>query len=108
MAKLRWILLPLVLMARAATADNIILESYIGPRPSDAARILSPAIDELAKRKYVSGADVVGRMYEAVSTPAIVGSGLPRNFAQRVTDGHNAYVTGNFAEAVNILSPLVE
>src|ERR1700690_599798 len=95
-----WIALVVVAAtARAASAGagGIVLESYTGERPDDATRLLSPLLDELAKRGVVGGYDVVGRKYEAeVSRPTSSLEGLPPDFADRVERGHKAGIEGKF------------
>ena len=106
----RWIFAILFVgLASTGHADNgVVLESYTGPRPADANRLLSPVLDELASRGYVAGPDVVGRRFEQrVSRPSSVG-GLPGNFADQIDQGHKAYIAGRFADAVKILNPLVD
>lgn len=90
---------------RASAETKVVLESYTGARPADAAR-LSPLLDALANRGFVGGYEVLGRQYETrVSRPAL--ASLPANFAQQVEDGHKAWATGKFDDAVKILTPLV-
>jgi len=99
-----------VLLAPSARAEHgIVLESYTGTRPSSAATVLSPVLDELAARKFLSGPDVVGRKFESqVSRPAATAEGLPTDFANQIESGHKAWIMGDFDEAVSILGPAVE
>jgi hypothetical protein len=45
------ILIAIVLLWSAATAHakNVVLESYTGDRPADAARLMAPILEELSK-----------------------------------------------------------
>ncbi|HWU88757.1 MAG TPA: hypothetical protein VN253_15930 [Kofleriaceae bacterium] len=100
----------LLLHASLARAGHppIVLESYTGEKPADAAKILSPVFDELATKKFVVGADVVGRQFEAIaSRPALTG-GLPKDFAAAVDAGYDQWTNGKFDEAAKRLAALVE
>ncbi len=107
-----WIALVVVAataQAASAAPGGVVLESYTGDRPDDATRLLSPLLDELAKRGVVGGYDVVGRKYEAeVSRPTSSPEGLTPDFADRVERGHKAWIEGKFDEAVSLLSPMIE
>ena len=95
------------LAAEAKAADGIVLESYTGPRPEDANRLLSPVLDELASRGFVAGPDVVGRRFEQrVSRPS--DGALLEGFAEQVERGHKAWIGGRFDEAVKVLTPVVD
>ena len=86
----------------------IVLESYTGDKPADAAKILSPVFDELATRKFVVGADVVGRQFEAIASRPAVTGGLRSDFAAAVDAGYDRWTNGKFDEAAKHLGPLVE
>lgn len=104
----RLLLLALLLLSTPARAGGIALESYTGERPADAARLLAPVLEELGRRDFAAG-EAVARPYEAqVSRPAIVGGGLPSDFAAQVDRGFQAWVRGKFDEAVKVLVPLIE
>ncbi len=95
--------------AVGAAPGGIVLESYTGDRPDDATRLLSPLLDELAKRGVVGGYDVVGRKYEAeVSRSTLSIEGLTPDFADRIERGHKAWIEGRFDEAVSLLSPMID
>lgn len=108
----RWIIAVLVIgwasVANAAPENGIVLESYTGERHPDASRLLSPVLDELATRGYIAGPDVIGRRFEQRASRASMTTTLPANFADQVEQGHKAYISGRFADAVKILSPLVD
>jgi hypothetical protein len=94
--------------AAAPTPDGIVVESYAGQRPEDANRFLAPVLDELAKRGYVAGPEVVGRRYEQRVSRANLNGGLPGSFGDDAEKGHKAWIAGRFEEAVKILTPLVD
>ena len=95
-------------VAASARAGGIVLESYTGPRPPDAARLLSPILDELAARGFAGG-DTLARTYDAqVSRPAQTATGLPSDFAAQVDAGFKDWVNGQFDAAIKALGPLVE
>src|SRR5207245_215142 len=63
-----------------ARAGGIALEAYTGERPPDAARLVSPILDELAARGFSAG-DTIARSYEGkISRAAETPSGLPADF----------------------------
>ena len=95
--------------AAEAHAGGIVLESYAGPRPTDAGDIVGPLVTELGTRGFVGGYGVVGAKFEAeVSRPAVQLQGLPLDFGDQVDKGHKAWIAGRFEEAVRILTPLVD
>ena len=93
-----------------ARADHpaIVLESHVGEKPADAEPILAPLVEELAKLKFVTGPEVVGRSFEAAASRPAVAGGLPDDFAARVTRGYDLWTNGKFNEAVTLLGQLVE
>lgn len=100
----------LLLLASPARAGYppIVLESYTGDKPADAAQLLSEVFNELATKKFVLGADVVGRQFEAnVSRPAVIGGGLRKDFAAAVDAGYDQWTAGKIDEAAKQLAPLV-
>jgi hypothetical protein len=102
------IVLALLMTSSIARGGGVVLESYTGERPADAARLLAPVLEELSRRDYAAG-DTIARAYEAqASRPAITPGGLPSDFAAQVDRGFKAWVGGRFDEAVKILVPLVE
>jgi hypothetical protein len=97
-----------MVFASVAQANGVVLESYTGERPKDAARLLGPVLEELARKKYDAG-DTIARGYEAqVSRSAATAGGMPADFAQQVDAGFKAWVGGRFDEAIKVLVPLVE
>ncbi len=100
--------LMLALTGVARAGDQIVLESYTGPKPEDIDRLLSPLLEELANRGYIGGYDIAGRPFEARQSRASIGpTAIPADFAAQVDLGHSAWIAGKFREATNILSPLV-
>jgi hypothetical protein len=93
-------------LARAGSPP-IVLESYVSERPADAAKILGPFLNELAAKKFVFGADRVGRPFEA-STSKPAGAGLRRDFAEAVALGYELWTNGRFDDASDKLGELVE
>lgn len=98
----------LAITTSVAHGGGIVLESYTGDRPADAARLLSPVLEELSRRDYAGG-DTVARTYDArASRSAVAPAGVPSDFAAQVDRGFKAWVSGRFGEAIEILVPLVE
>ena len=98
----------LAFMSSIARGGGIVLESYTGERPADAARLLEPVLEELSSRDYAAG-DTVARSYEAhASRAASTADGLPSDFAVQIDRGFKAWVGGRFDEAIKVLVPLVE
>lgn len=102
------LVLTLVFTSSIARGGGIVLESYTGERPADAARLLEPVLEELSQREYAAG-DTVARSYEAhASRAAVTPGGLPSDFAAQVDRGFKAWIGGRFDEAIKVLVPLVE
>jgi hypothetical protein len=99
----------LLLLASPARAGfpPIVLESYTGEKPADAAPILSEVFNELATRKFVVGADVVGRQFEAIASRPAEHGGLRKDFAAAVDAGYEQWTNGRIDEAAKQLAPLV-
>jgi hypothetical protein len=98
-----------LLAARAAAADNIVIESYSGKRPDNAGRLLGPVFAELNAQGFQVGFDGVGRLFESrVSRSARTEAGMPGDFADEVERGHKAWINGKFEDAIAILVPLIE
>ncbi len=102
-------LLAVISLASPARAGRppIVLVSYVGERPPDADQLLSPLIEELAKQRFIAGAEVGRRFEAAASRPAVAG-GLPVGFVDAVARGHDLWTNGKFDEAAAILGRLVE
>ncbi|NVB80803.1 MAG: hypothetical protein HOV81_20570 [Kofleriaceae bacterium] len=91
-----------------AHAKNVVLESYTGERPADAARLMAPILEELFKKDYETG-DTIARAYETrVSSAAQRPGGMPPDFAQQVDARFKLWVDGQFSGALDRLGPLVE
>ena len=102
------VVLALLAFSAPARAGGIVLESYTGERPADAARLLAPVLEELSRRDFAAG-DTVARTYETqVSRVALVPGGIPSDFAAQIDRGFKAWVGGRFDEAVKVLVPLIE
>lgn len=98
----------LLMTTSAARGGGIVLESYTGERPADAARLLAPVLEELSRRDYSTG-DTVARSYESqASRTALMPGGLPADFAAQVDRGFKAWVGGKFDDAIKVLVPLIE
>jgi hypothetical protein len=90
----------------ANARDGIVLESYTGPRPADASKLLAPLLEELQKREFEAG-DSIGRLYEGkVSRPRT--NSLPADFAKQLLAGQQAYLRGDYAGAVQDLQKLID
>jgi hypothetical protein len=97
-----------MVFASVAQANGVVLESYTGERPKDAARLLGPVLEELARKKYDAG-DTIARTYETqVSRSSTTASGMPGDFGAQVDTGFKAWVGGKFTEAIKILVPLID
>jgi hypothetical protein len=102
------IVLAFLMTSSIARGGGVVLESYTGDRPADAARLLAPVLEELSRRDYAAG-DTIARAYEAqASRTAMMPSGLPSDFSAQIDRGFKAWVGGRFDEAIKILVPLVE
>ncbi len=104
------ILIAIVLFCSLPTAHakNVVLESYTGDRPADAARLMAPILEELSKKDYETG-DTIARAYETrVSSAAQRPGGLPASFSADVDVGFRLWVNGQFEASLGKLGPLVE
>ena len=93
--------------AFAAPNEGIVLESYTGERPEDAAKALAPLLRELESSGFSIGSEVAHRFEDRVSRDVGTAQSLPIGFADVVDRGTKAWVGGKFEEAVALLSPLV-
>ncbi|HEU0036309.1 MAG TPA: hypothetical protein VFQ53_37105 [Kofleriaceae bacterium] len=87
----------------ARAGDSIVLESYTGSKPDAYAKHVAALLQELSGRGFASSYEKVGLPYERRSRPTMSG-GLPASFAQQVDAGHKAWISGQFEEAVKLLS----
>jgi len=102
------VLVAVGVMCGAAQADGIVLESYTGERPADAARLLAPFFEELSKKKVEAGEGVARKFDSQISRPARTIEGVPNDFAAQVDKGFKEWVSGNFDKAIKILVPLID
>lgn len=104
------VLLVLAVSARVSAAgnDGIVIESYTGARPDDAAKAIAPLLRQLAQRGFQTGSEVGAKFEDRVSRHAGGAADLPAGFAAEVDKGTKAWASGKFEEAVGILSPLTE
>lgn len=93
-------------VALAEAGNGVVLEAYTRKRPVDADRLLPVIFEELAGRGFDAGPEVVGRKLERMTKPVLTG-GFPPDFSEKVEQGHRAWVSGKFDEAVSVLSPIV-
>lgn len=93
--------------ARVASADGLVIESYVGPRPPGADKTLKGLLEELARRDYLSSGAAL-QIESRVSKPALTEMGLPVDFGPQVEKGHKAWISGNFSESIQTLQPLVQ
>lgn len=100
-------LLALTAPARAGSPP-IILESYVGDRPADAAPLLAPFLEELATKQFAVGAEAVGKRLEGTVSRPATGAGLPPDFVDATARGYELWSNGKFNEAAGQLSDLVE
>lgn len=92
--------------ASAAPNEGIVLESYTGERPDDAAKAVAPLLRELESSGYSIGAEVARKFEDHVSVSA--GElGAPNGLFATVDAGTKAWASGKFEDAVTLLSPLV-
>ncbi|MCE9571825.1 MAG: hypothetical protein K8W52_01585 [Deltaproteobacteria bacterium] len=85
----------------AAASPAVVLESYAGPRPADADRLLKPVYAELGKRGFVLGGKLVTILGETVSRSAAQLSPTQAIDAQRlVEDSYQHFIDGDYANAV--------
>ncbi len=99
----------IVALARGrASGEGIVLESYTGERPADAARLLGPVLEELSRKKFTAGDGVARKFDTQVSRPSRSAHALPADFAAQVDRGFKAWVGGDFDQSIKILVPLVE
>ena len=108
----RWLAVLTVCLAFAATrearADGIVLESYTGERPADAARLLTPVLEELSRKKFTAGDSVARQFDSQISRPSRQPKPVQGDFAAQVDKGFKAWVSGSFDESIKILVPLIE
>lgn len=102
-----FVLIVLAGPAVAGTSDGVVLESYVGPKPASAAAAVTPLLNELAQRRYSIDQDV-SRRYEAGVSHEVGTVTLPSSFAADVDRGTKLWASGQFSDAVAVLSPLIE
>jgi hypothetical protein len=92
----------------SATAGGVAVESVAGDRARATASLLTPILEELARRGYRSGAGVGKAFDKAASRPSKVQAGMGGDFVERVDQAYRLWVGGKFPEGVAALRPLVE
>jgi hypothetical protein len=104
------VLLVLAVSVRVTAAgnDGIVVESYTGARPDDAAKAIAPLLRKLAQRGFQTGSEVGAKFEDRVSRNAGAAGDLPAGFTAEIDKGTKAWASGKFEEAVAILSPLTE
>src|SRR4051812_41333533 len=110
MRALGCVMLSILACARVAFAgaDGVVLESYSGARPDDAAKAVAPLLGELAQRGFATGGEVGGKFEGRISRDAGAAGAQPATFSADVDKGTKAWASGKFEDAVALLSPLVE
>lgn len=84
-----------------AAADPIVLESYGGPRPEDADRLLAPVMAELSRAGFPAIGEVERRIDTRLSRPAAVMDDASAGEAMRTVEaGYKKYLAGDFNGAV--------
>ena len=90
-----------VLAPASAAADPIVLESYGGPRPDDADRLLGPVMAELGRAGFPARPEVERQIDGRLSRPA---GGLDDARAaeaiRSIEAGYKKFLAGDFAAAV--------
>lgn len=86
---------------RAAEGETIVIESYVGDRPSDASRYMRPLLAEMASAGFVTDSLTLGRRASRMSV-ASEGKDFEET-ARLVEDGYEAWLRGAFSEATDKL-----
>jgi hypothetical protein len=88
-------------LARAGTSSSIVIESYEGERPADAAAVLAPVYAELAKRGFIAQDKLVSVVEQSISRGAGQLSASQSADAQKaVAQGYAHFIDGDYQKAV--------
>src|SRR6187549_2907962 len=92
-----------------APSDAIVVESYVGPRPAAAERLVGALRAELEKRGYVADPTVLKmRMERSVARPGLVDEGLTiATLAKKLESGINAWWGAQEDLALQSLEPAI-
>lgn len=86
----------------------VVVESHVGERPKEAARLTSPVSEELARFGYLGDVRTTGEVYErTISRPGLATWRSAAEIAAKAELGYEAYISGRFSEAVASLVPLL-
>ncbi|MBK9069886.1 MAG: hypothetical protein IPL79_02575 [Myxococcales bacterium] len=100
--------LQLVSAAPLAAEVYVFVESHVGERPKDAARLTSPVSEELTQFGYLGTVQTTGEPYErTISRPGLATWRSAAEIAVKAELGYEAYISGRFSEAVALLVPLL-
>ncbi len=97
-------------VARAETpADVLVVESYVGPRPAAAERLVGALRAELEKRGYVADPTVLSmRLERSVARPGLIDEGLTiATLAKKLERGINAWWGAQEEVALRSLEPAI-
>lgn len=107
---MRKLLIPLVAttmvgLAAPASAQPIVLESYVGDRPADADGLVGPLLKMMRGRGYLVGKPLAKRIERRHSMPATVASAAELAEAARLAkSGRQQYIQGKFGAAITELT----
>jgi len=107
----RCVLVALIsIMSGAAEASPIVMEAWIGERPTTAETSIGPVIAELAARGYRPGPEGIGARYEAEqSRPGVAVSASRLTALREIAErGCTAWFEGRFRDAAPDLEEAVE
>jgi len=91
--------------AHAGDDSLVVVESYVGERPSDADRLLAPLFEELGARGYVTDRAIIGAQVERElsATGAVQSDGRLAKGMALARSGYRKWEVANFQEAVKEL-----
>ena len=99
---MRVILFAAMLAASEAAADPIVMESYGGPRPEDADRLLAPVMAELSRAGFPAIADVERRIDGRLSRSAgAMDDARAADAVRTIEAGYKKFLGGDFDAAVS-------
>jgi len=93
----------LLISARAAAEPaSIVVESYDGDRPADAAALLQPVYGELAKRGFLAGDTLGAAIDQTISRPAgTLGASQSADAQKLVAQGYDDFINGDYQKAID-------